>query len=134
MLIADDGGHAVFAHDFLDHVGLRRLLVLGEGQIARDEIGAVGARGRGEAGREHLAVLFRTGREAEIQRSDIARAAVTEFLLLDVGLGIGTALEQGIKDGARRFGVRFGRDTQNVGAEFAGESRLGRPRPDIVGQ
>ena len=27
VLIADDGGHAVFAHHFLDHVGLRRLLV-----------------------------------------------------------------------------------------------------------
>ena len=132
MLIADDGGHAVFAHDFLDHVGLRRLLVLREGQIARHEISAVGARGRGEAGREHLAVLFRTGGEAEIQRRDIAGAA--EFLLLDVGLGVGPALEQGIKDGARGFGVRFGRDTQNVGAQFARERRLGRLRLDIVGQ
>src|SRR5207247_2758162 len=95
--------YAVFTQDFLDHFGLRWLLVLREGQIARDEIGAVGARGRREARREHLAVLFRTGRETEIQRSDIAGAAVTEFLLLDVGLGIGTAIEQGIKDGARRF-------------------------------
>ena len=132
MLITDDGGHAVFAHDFLDHVGLRRLLVLGEGQIARDEIGAVGARGRGEAGREHFAVLFRAGGEAETQRSDVAGTA--EFLLLNVGLGVGAALEQGIKDGTRGFGVRFGRDTQNVGAEFARERRLGRLRLDIVGQ
>ena len=134
VLIADDGGNAVFAHHLLDHIRLRRLLVLRECQIARDEIDAVCAGRRRKAGRQHLAVLPGTGREAEIHGRDEACAAIAELLLLDVGLGVGAALEQGVKDGACRFGVRLRRDAQNVGVQLSRERGLGRLWLDILGQ
>ena len=133
MLVADDGGRAVFAHHIPDHVGLCRLPVFGEGEVARDEVSAIGAGGRREAGRQRLAVLTGSGGKAEVQRGDEADRGAAEFLLLDVLGGIGASLEEGFKDGASRFSGCIRRDAQNVRVQFCGEGRVRRLWLDLVG-
>ncbi|XIA62558.1 hypothetical protein ACFIOY_23855 [Bradyrhizobium sp. TZ2] len=68
------------------------MLVLRERQIAYDEISVVCAGRRRKAGREHLAILPGTGREAETHGRD--KADVAELLLLDIRLGVRAPLEQ----------------------------------------
>ena len=103
VLIADDGRRAVFVHDLLDHVGLRRLLVLRKGQVAGDEISAVGARGRREAADSTSPFCLGPAGRLKFSARDVADRGAAEFLLLDVGLGVGAPLERRFEDRRARM-------------------------------
>jgi hypothetical protein len=118
VLVADDGGRAVFAHYLLDHVGLGRLPVFCKRQVARDQIGAIGARGR----RSFPTAPRRSGRrrrKAEVERRDEADRGRAEFLLLDILGGIGAPLEEGFEDARAASAVESDEMPKMSGCSFA---------------